>query len=645
MKKNAMRCRILAASLFLSLFCIHTREGGSAESGKSASNKPNVTDVVLDGHPRLLLDVADLPQMREQVVKNPLLLRIHESIMDYANQSLTKPVNERVLQGIRLLQVSVDNLTCIFYNSYAYRMTGEEKYARRAITEMLAAASFDDWNPSHFLDVAEMTFALAIGYDWCYPALSDDFRMVIRNAIIEKGLKPGLEERYNKRWLNKNANWNQVCGTGMLFGALAVEDHAPGYAEKYWPMLGESISLPMGEMYTPSGAYPEGPGYWIYGTSYNVIFLAQCAKENSPYINLIDRNPDFLKTIDYANAMITPTLGTFAYMDHAFKAQVGIVPFWFYSYMGDPSCLYQQARILNSLNQITLDDCRHRRLLPASIVFSTTGRKLPAKMDEPKWLAYVGVGGRTPVAAFRSGWSSSDDLFLGLKAGRAWISHGHMDIGSFYMEADGVRWATELGSEIYEKVEKMTNYEFWEFRQDSRRWDLIRYSDRGHSVLIFDDRRMNPKERAEIDDFSKDETLMYASTDLSAIYSESVRAVRRTVSMEEKRYAVIADRVETGDKPTVMRWNMCTEATSFTKKEDNHYVLALGDKVLHMIIEANNPVEGATWSAEPKSKEECPNPNRQFVGFESTLAAGKVFDFKVFLIPDKAFAEFTKSRN
>ena len=31
---------------------------------------------------------------------------------------------------------------------------------------MLTAARFEDWNPSHFLDVAEMTFALAIGYDW-----------------------------------------------------------------------------------------------------------------------------------------------------------------------------------------------------------------------------------------------------------------------------------------------------------------------------------------------------------------------------------------------------------------------------------------------------------------------------------------------
>jgi hypothetical protein len=37
---------------------------------------------------------------------------------------------------------------------------------------MLAAAAFSDWNPSHFLDVAEMTAALAIGYDWLYEEVS-----------------------------------------------------------------------------------------------------------------------------------------------------------------------------------------------------------------------------------------------------------------------------------------------------------------------------------------------------------------------------------------------------------------------------------------------------------------------------------------
>ena len=51
-------------------------------------------------------------------------------------------------------------------------MTSEKKYLNRAVKEMLAVSAFSDWNPSHFLDVAEMTMAVSIGYDWLYDGLS-----------------------------------------------------------------------------------------------------------------------------------------------------------------------------------------------------------------------------------------------------------------------------------------------------------------------------------------------------------------------------------------------------------------------------------------------------------------------------------------
>jgi len=66
-------------------------------------------------------------------------------------------------EGKRLLAISRIALKRIYYLSYAYRMTGERKYALRAEQEMLAVSRFTDWNPTHFLDVGEMVMALAIG--------------------------------------------------------------------------------------------------------------------------------------------------------------------------------------------------------------------------------------------------------------------------------------------------------------------------------------------------------------------------------------------------------------------------------------------------------------------------------------------------
>ena len=74
---------------------------------------------------------------------------------------------ERIKEGKRLLAISRIALKRIYYLSYAYRMTGDKKYAHRAEQEMLAVSRFTDWNPTHFLDVGEMVMALVMVMTGC----------------------------------------------------------------------------------------------------------------------------------------------------------------------------------------------------------------------------------------------------------------------------------------------------------------------------------------------------------------------------------------------------------------------------------------------------------------------------------------------
>ena len=56
---------------------------------------------------------------------------------------------------------------------------------------MLDMSKFEDWNPSHFLDVAEMTAGLAIGYDWLYdelPASSKKLMMPITTGFVSNSM-------------------------------------------------------------------------------------------------------------------------------------------------------------------------------------------------------------------------------------------------------------------------------------------------------------------------------------------------------------------------------------------------------------------------------------------------------------------------
>ena len=176
-------------------------------------------------HPRLIAGDS-MPALRERLRNDGVLARMNGYVVERASEMLLEPVCERRKQGKRLLQVSRKVLERVLYCSYVYRLTGDDAYMRRAEEEMLAAAEFDDWNPSHFLDVGEMTAALAIGYDWLYDALPQSSRDRIARAIIYKGLLGADEDR--QMWFYRATNnWNQVCNAGLVMGALAVCDLEP----------------------------------------------------------------------------------------------------------------------------------------------------------------------------------------------------------------------------------------------------------------------------------------------------------------------------------------------------------------------------------------------------------------------------------
>ncbi|HRE06594.1 MAG TPA: heparinase, partial [Opitutaceae bacterium] len=122
---------------------------------------------------------------------------------------------------------------------------------------------------------------------WLYSTLSDDDRATVRDALRRHALAfapaaygppgaTGAPTRSSDRRLHfvtAHHNWNQVCNTGLLAAALALADEEPDLARTV--IAGARRSLPLAmKAYEPDGAYPEGPGYWTYGTSYNVLGIA-----------------------------------------------------------------------------------------------------------------------------------------------------------------------------------------------------------------------------------------------------------------------------------------------------------------------------------------------------------------------------------
>ena len=73
-------------------------------------------------------------------------------------------------------------------------------------------------------------------------------------------------------WVRASNNWGQVCHGGLTAGALAVMEHEPDLAARTVHNALHNVTYAMAA-YAPNGSYPEGPGYWAYGTSYNVLLI------------------------------------------------------------------------------------------------------------------------------------------------------------------------------------------------------------------------------------------------------------------------------------------------------------------------------------------------------------------------------------
>ncbi|MDO4948997.1 MAG: heparinase II/III family protein [Bacteroidales bacterium] len=611
---------------------------------------------VLPRHPRLLLLRGEEKALRQKINRDAYWKSLQEGIVTECDRLLQEPVNERIQVGRRILTISRDNLRRIFLLSYAYRTTGKRQYLMRAEQEMLAAARFSDWNPSHFLDTSEMTMAMAIGYDWCYDALPGASREEIRAAIVEKGLKASLNEA-DAWFLKSDHNWNQVCNGGMLYGALAVFETDRQFCADIVNRSIGSVPLAM-KAYAPDGAYPEGPGYWSYGTSYNVMLIAALEKIFGSSFGLLNAS-GFLQTGMYAQMMITPSLRQFCYSDNGTVVGFNPIVFWFYHKTHDPALLFNQKRLferdasadyvsnwlLPSNLHFTADNERRQTqqgasLLPMAMIFGAGSGASLANPPQPQSLMWIGRG-QSPVAVMRSSWQP-DALFLGFKMGTPKANHSHLDVGSFIFEAEGVRWAYDFGIEDYNRLE-VAGVSLWGHGDGVQRWDVFRHRTQSHNTLTFNDKPQSAVEMANLDDSGDCNGAMYVMSDLSAMYADQLPGVKRAVSLVDKRYAVIQDQFTTAGQFTKVRWNMLTEADKVTFTTDTTVLLEKGGKKLYLKVDAPFPVRFYTHDVTPTNSYDSPNIGGQFVGFEADLALNATQQVTVYLMPGEEVAQPEKT--
>jgi hypothetical protein len=569
-------------------------------------------------HPRLFLSAEAEKTLETRLESDRFLQSLRQDLLAEADRLLpTRPV-ERVLIGRRLLDKSRTALARVLHLALAWRLTERATYLDRARAELVAAAEFADWNPSHFLDVAEMTTAVAIGYDWLYPALDDATRLQLRQAIVEKGLRPSLK---HSSWTRVTNNWNQVCNAGMTIGALAVREHEPALAAELVARAIDTVPAAMHE-YAPDGAYPEGPGYWGYGTTFNVLLIAALESTLGHDFGLSSL-PGFLATADYYLHVIGPSGYYFNYSD-AGRGGQGVSPamFWFAARRQQPELLWNEWASLRA--RMSARNPRGRdRTEPFLLLWCPPHLATPTAPAARSWTG----GGPNPVAFHRSGWDRQAS-FVAIKGGSASLNHAHMDVGSFVMDADGVRWADDLGMQDYHSLESK-GIALWGRTQDAERWKIFRLGTSSHNVLQVDGQQQRVEGRAEFLLRADGRTVV----DLTAIYAGQLADARRGVALQPDRSVRIQDEFTTGERAARVRWAMVTRADVALEGAGRATLRQEEQRLTFRILEP----AGATLTVYPTDPPPSPNDARnegtRMLGFEVQVPAGTSQRLVVQLVP------------
>ena len=501
--------------------------------GEFVDGKQVISDMIekngMYAHPRIIMSEEKFAKLKSHIGDDSVTAILIEKLRKEADRTLDMPVCQyEIPDGIRLLETSKRIQRRVAALAMAYNIFGDEKYAQRCYAELEAACNFQDWNPRHFLDTAEMSTAFAIGYDWLYKWMNDNQRSFIRKNLMEKGFNQVMEDFEDKprsrtyRWYQDypGDNWKLVCCGSMSMAALAVGDETDTrniaseiltYAYK------EAYSFVRRAYSAKDGTYSEGLGYWDYATYYLGLHSSSLTSAAGTDYGLADYD-GLRKSVDFVRYMSSNTSKSFSFGDDGDSRDTGwAVLLWLGEY-------YQSYDI----SAIRLSKIKNDSFNYLDLLWIDEDKTSASAQDIPTDWGEVGASN----ASFRNSWDESG-IVAALHVGEnKYKYHGHYDLGSFYIESNGARFFTDLGNEYYELPNRQYSY---------------RIRAEGHNTLAINpSQELDQEEGAEclISSFSGGNEA-YAVTDLTAAYvSSGAESVIRGLKMiKDKECVIIQDEI------------------------------------------------------------------------------------------------------
>ncbi|MBR6826293.1 MAG: heparinase II/III family protein, partial [Oscillospiraceae bacterium] len=590
---------VLLLGLILPMVLTDAKAAYSTESAPSAT-VAEINELFLSRsqgvHPRILARDEDFLRIRKNIEENDYLRTVYARVYLYCTQQLSEPVCEYVLpDGVRLLDISKKASQRITWMAMLYKITGEARFADRAIEEMLAVCAFPDWHPKHYLDVGQMAYGVGLGYDWLYHELTATERKTISSALYNYAVATSPGQWYK----TLNSNWNPWCHGGVTIAACAVYEDYPTQCAEFLAGAVTDIQKSL-EVFAPMGAFPEGPGYSQVGTLFSALMFESFETVLGTDFGLSDME-GFKESGKYLRAM-TGFVNSFNYGDGSEAILDGAVHHWFAKRYNMPELsLYEMEVQSQSWDE-------HLELLWFDPLILDGVEEDAGQND---YLMYSNEG--QSIASFRSETEDAYQIYAAIKGGYNSTSHADMDVGTFVMEAMGIRWFTDLGSDNYNLPGYGTYNAQTGYAEDIGRWTYYRKRAEGQNTLV-----INPSAKGgqsshalcQITDFKSGYDGGHAVVDMLNAYSPyGATAVKRGIALFDNRSRVMLRDEITCKSASEIYWFAHTKAQITVSADGKTAELTQdGKTLLATIVEPSNG-KFTSMTADPLAT--SPNPTGQ----------------------------------
>jgi Heparinase II/III-like protein len=609
---------------------------------KVLTNNLNMTSITNVSHPRLLLKAGQEALIQNLINSSSEHKKSHDYIIKTADEFLLAPAIVKPTNATRVLAEAQQAIEEIFYLSYAYRMTGQTKYLTQGEKVMNDICNWDNWI-TYSLDTSEMTFAVALGYDWLFSGLSDATKSKARDKILNYGF---LTQKTKPFW-NYTSNWNQVCIGALACSAIAIygDGTTQMNTEASFVLNNVLVKNPNSMDTYNDGNYPEGPMYWGYGTTYEVLLLSALEGiygQNHEGINRLTASPGFLESAEFMQYVTGPTSLYYNYSDSTADRIPLPAVLWMAKKANRPSWLTEEKKLME--NGTYASNSGNRRFLPLALIY---GKDIAMdNLPNPQKKIWTG-NGVNPVALVRTEWQGSLGKYMGIKGGTPTYSHGQMDGGFFVYDSQGIRWGMDFGKYDYDAQGTLDDSDNSQFGD---RWKIFRVACTSQNTISIkkasETSWQNHKVdgNATIDELYDTTAKRGAKVNMKSLLglNNELLAVTRSAYLVDDSYFEVKDYLNNGAEPINLYWNMVTRSTIETLSPSKLRLTQGGKRVILEVVSSN---PAATFTMEtnrstdpvfynPAATADTKNPGTVMIGFVANIPANNEVTFTVTIKDD-----------